>query len=357
MRKIAYAAMVGIFCAAVAVLVARVPLGVSTDLYALVSPSRGNILRAIADNLSGEMRFLATANDFETAKGALAKLDLLPPPIRAAEAMAALADHGAGLISPTTRSQLLAGRYSDVSAAAAARLFGPTPPLFSVKRDPFLLLTDWLASVQSSLPDGWSIRDGLPVCEKDGRVHVLATMDRSSAPDPIAAVAAVKAFNSAHAPTVSVHCSGAPFHMALAEAKSRNEIGILSALSCAAVFLLGWLLLKRASFALSLAAVLAVSFTVASGAVFAAFDRPHVLTFVFGTSLIGLSVDYVYHALAERGESSGALVRDLTRALVTTCACFAPFFLSHVTVLRQMALFTVAGLAAAYAFTCLFLRK
>ena len=349
---------VGIVCAAAAaVLAVRAPKGVSTDLYALVSPSRGNMLRAIADNLSGEMRFLAIANDFDVAKGALAELNLLPPPLRVAEAMAALADHGAGLLSPTTRELLLSGRHGEVAAAALARLYGPVPPVFSVKCDPFMLMMDWFMSVQGQMPEGWTLREGLPTCERNGRFHVVAAMDRAEAPEPLAAMEAVRRFNSAHSPGVVVHCSGTPFHVAVAEERSRKEIGVLSALSCAAVFLLGWLLLRRASFAFALAGTLGVSFLVAAGAVFAAFDKPHVLTFVFGTSLIGLSVDYVYHALAERGEAAGALVRDLSRALGTTCACFAPFFLSHVAVLRQMALFTVAGLLAAYVFTCLFLRK
>ena len=335
----------------------RAPRGVSTDLYSILAPERGDALRAIADNISGEMRVLAVAPDFDSAKDALSALGLLPPPFSAAEVAAAIAGHGAGLLSPATRKRLISGQYAAVSADSAARLFGPAPPLFSVKRDPFLLLSDWLESVQNATSPGWTLREGLPVCEKDGKFHVLSTMDRSVAPDPLVAMDAVKKFNEAHAPSVSVFCSGAPFHVALAEARSKREIGILSMLSCGVVLLLGWLLLRRVSFAIPLVAFTFAAFVVASGAVFATFDRPHVLTFVFGTSLIGLSVDYVYHALAERGEASAFLVRDLTRALVTTCACFAPFFLSHVTVLRQMALFTVAGLVTVYALTCLFLRK
>ena len=68
------------------------------------------------------------------------------------------------------------------------------------------------------------------------------------------------------------------------------------------------------------------------------------MTFVFGTSLIGLSVDYVYHSWTARG----SIAKPLTFSFLSTAACFVPLFFSGVGVLSQMALFTAAGLAAVY---------
>jgi predicted exporter len=76
--------------------------------------------------------------------------------------------------------------------------------------------------------------------------------------------------------------------------------------------------------------------------------RPHALTFLFGTTLIGLGVDYCFHAL------HGCRVRDLTRALVTTVFAFSPLLFSSVSVLRQMAVFTSAGLVTIFSCALLF---
>ena len=102
-----------------------------------------------------------------------------------------------------------------------------------------------------------------------------------------------------------------------------------------------------------LAAALGAGGLAAAGALFAAWPRPHVLTFVFGTSLLGLSVDYVYHARAAGGARH--VLKALTQSFATTLACFTPLLLADLPVLRQMALFTMAGLAAVYAFVVVFM--
>ena len=122
-------------------------------------------------------------------------------------------------------------------------------------------------------------------------------------------------------------------------------------MSLALVLLFGWLLFRSFRFVPSLVATLGVAFLVAAAVLFAAFPRPHVLTFVFGTSLIGLAVDYAYHVRAA-GDARSVL-RPLALSLLTTEACFAPLFFSVVPVLRQMALFTGAGLLAAFAWAVL----
>ena len=141
--------------------------------------------------------------------------------------------------------------------------------------------------------------------------------------------------------------SGAPFHAALATERSKREINILSAVSLVIVLALGVWLFRSVRFVVPLIATLSSAFLVATAVVFAVWGRPHVLTFVFGTTLIGLGVDYVYHACA--AEDVRTVRRPLAYALVTTLACFVPLAFSGVTVLRQMSLFTGAGLLMAWA--------
>ena len=258
----------------------------------------------------------------------------------------------------------MAGRYKDVADAALARLYGFLPPLVSVKEDPFLLATDWLLSLQTKRAAGWTLRDGLLARETNGVQQVLLTLDLSAVrPQEIAnfleAVAKSLPGSSletstnldVEAPSAQrqtlTWCGGPPFHAARATANATREINLLSAASLVLVLLFGWLLFRSFGFVPQLVATLGVAFLVAAAALFAAFPRPHVLTFVFGTSLIGLAVDYVYHTRA--AGDVRAVLRPLALSLLTTEACFAPLLFSVVPVLRQMALFTGTGLLAAFA--------
>ena len=281
------------------------------------------------------------------------------------ETLAALAPHSGGLLTDETRALLQAGKFDEVAQASATTLVsGLLAPLVSVKQDPYLLATDYLTHLQTRDDRGWSVRDGDPVCEKDGRCYRLLVFDGFTTSDNqfvCDVLARVREFNAAaqkRGPPaggsgvsplcpVRAYVSGVPFHTALAMERSKWEINVLSAVSLIVVLALGVWLFRSARFVAPLVATLASAFLVGTAAVFAAFGKPHVLTFVFGTSLIGLGVDYVYHACAS--ENGRTLKRPLSYALLTTLACFAPLACSSVAVLRQMAIFTGAGLVTARA--------
>ena len=347
---------------AIAVLALRIGTGVETDLYSLADAQDGGALKEIAAGLAHQGRVLvegaAERPPVALAQALAAELGQRPSG-RFADTLAYLARHKEGLLAPETRARLQAGRFSEVTDDALAQLFGPVPPLFPVKDDPFLLATGYALSLQSHLAEGWTLKDGFPACERAERAYLLVTVDLSDvAPARIAEfLVRAQAFNAGHvdfgiaaaeqaADGLRIWCSGPPFHAARTAERAKREINLLSVLSLTAVVGFGWLLLRTFRFLSMLLATLGVAALFACAALFAVFPRPHVLTFVFGTSLIGLSVDYVYHAWAAGGVQQ--VKRPLACALATTVASFAPLLLSAVDVLRQMAVFTIAGLVAVW---------
>ena len=359
------AVLIGLAAAAAAVLALRARHGVETDLYALADARHGGILRELADGMAGQGRVLLEGDDFGKLKEAAEAIRarFRQPTGDFKETLKFLAEHRAGLLSPEARELLQAGKYKDVSDAAIARLYGFVPPLVSVKEDPFLLATDYMLSMQTRRTAGWTLREGQLSRETNGVQQVLLTLDLSTAsPRDITAFLESADRSNSNTTSFTFHlshftfpvrawCSGPPFHAARATANATREINILSAVSLALVLLIGWLLFRSFRFVPPLVATLGVAFLVAAAVLFAAFPRPHVLTFVFGTSLIGLAVDYAYHVRAA-GDARSVL-RPLALSLLTTEACFAPLFFSVVPVLRQMALFTGAGLLAAFAWAVL----
>lgn len=322
-------------------------LRVETDLTSLVSAENLPGLRDVSAGRTRQGRLLFEGPDADAVRAAADAFSSNLPACATFDLRATLrafAGRTAGLLSAETRGLLRAGRYREVATASAARLFGPVPPLFSVKDDPFLLATDYVLALQSNLSPGWSLRDGYPVCTRDGVHFLLVALEteRLSLDAAEDLRRRVEARNATAADGVRIWCCGPLFHMARAATRAKTEVNVLSGVSVACVVLLGVLLFRSLRFVPQLLCAVGASFLVASGALFAVCPRPHALTFVFGTTLIGLAVDYVYHARA--AGDVARVARPLGISLVTTLACFMPLLCSEVTALRQMALFTMAGL-------------
>ena len=322
-------------------------LRVETDLTSLVSAENLPGLRDVSAGRTRQGRLLFEGPDADAVRAAADAFSSNLPACATFDLRATLrafAGRTAGLLSAETRGLLRAGRYREVATASAARLFGPVPPLFSVKDDPFLLATDYVLALQSNLSPGWSLRDGYPVCTRDGVHFLLVALEteRLSLDAAEDLRRRVEARNATAADGVRIWCCGPLFHMARAATRAKTEVNVLSGVSVACVVLLGVLLFRSLRFVPQLLFAVGASFLVASGALFAVCPRPHALTFVFGTTLIGLAVDYVYHARA--AGDVARVARPLGISLVTTLACFMPLLCSEVTALRQMALFTMAGL-------------
>ena len=294
--------------------------GVEANLISLLGDAAANGLQEAASAMSNSAKFLVKAESAEAARERLTKLGVALSSSGAEQRMLkALSPYVHGFLSPSTRRLLERGEYSAVRDAAAARLFSPVPPVISPQKDPFLLFTDYVLA--SEAPHGEWVAVGVDLTPEQAH----------------AALAAVKGADD-------VRCAGAPFHTAVASANSRKEINILSAISLFCVLLLGWMLTKSFKFIPVLLLALASSFCVSSAALFAFFEKPHAIAFVFGTTLIGMSVDYVYHAMMARG----SIAKPLSVSYLSTASCFLPLLFSEVEVLNQMAVFTVAGLTTVF---------
>jgi predicted exporter len=86
------------------------------------------------------------------------------------------------------------------------------------------------------------------------------------------------------------------------------------------------------------------------------FERVHLLTFVFGATLIGLSDDYALHYLCDAFRGPDWSPKDATRrvipglalGLVTTLAAYASLGIAPFPALRQISVFCGAGLVGAW---------
>ncbi|TVP14643.1 MMPL family transporter [Shewanella sp. KCT] len=159
---------------------------------------------------------------------------------------------------------------------------------------------------------------------------------------------------------VSVLKGGALFHAAAATTQAKREVSSLGLASLIGVILLVWLAF-RSMMPLTIAALtIATSLLFALSATLWIFTQVHLLTLVFGTSLIGIAIDYSFHFYCERLQSqkadsgitaTNAVARVFpaaSLALLTTVIAYLAIGLTPFPGMQQVAVFCAAGLLGAY---------
>lgn len=151
--------------------------------------------------------------------------------------------------------------------------------------------------------------------------------------------------------------SGIPFHSYESSSSAQNEITIISIVSMLLIILLCIYFFRNILPVVSSVLAIILSAIFALSSVLLVFGQIHILTFVFGTTLIGTCLDYSVHFFVRwKGDTnlnSGeeirkSLFKGITLSLVSTeicylLLCFAPF-----TLLKQVAVFSFSGILSSY---------
>ena len=285
---------------------------VSTDLLGLMGGDHA-FFSAINRNLAGRSRVLCTTPEAVAACKEKARFDEMPT---LDSVLDYYREHGAGLLSSRDRQLLLDHDTNRIQRAVMRRDYTGMG-LFPKAEDPYYFLNNYLVDLKSRLPD--SAKGTVLYASDLTEQELSALIDLAGTRD-------------------DVFLSGAPFHTLLAKRASLREINLLSIVSVLAVVAIGFWLFGNLRFVLPVLMTLLAGFAAGTIVLFLVYPAPHVLTFVFGTSLIGLGVDYCYH-----GKS-----RNLLKALVSSVLAFAPLMFSHLAVLNQMAVFSITGLVTIY---------
>ena len=157
-------------------------------------------------------------------------------------------------------------------------------------------------------------------------------------------------------PSIKVLQAGALFHAIEATNTAKSEISVLGLASLLGVVLLVWLAFRSvmplllAMVTISSGLLLAVTFTLS------VFGELHLLTLVFGTSLIGIAIDYSFHFYCERlsdhQRSAQATVAyifpTVSLAFITSALAYVGIGLAPFPGMQQVAIFCASGLLGAY---------
>lgn len=237
-----------------------------------------------------------------------------------------------------------------VIARSNALLYSPLTPVSGemLANDPFLLTLQLAGCLQpASAPAG----DAVLV---SGQLNASAF--RIDAQDAIAG--AVEAWRARH-PQVASARAGAVFHAEHGARQARREISLIGGVSLLAIVVLLLACFRRPQAIVGTLAVTAAGALGSLGAALLLFPSVHLLVFVFGSALIGITSDYALHYLATGPQTGWAPARERVRQVarpLAVCALstslgFASLGVFGIDIFNQVAVFSVAGVLTAWWFT------
>ncbi|MGN6666761.1 MAG: MMPL family transporter, partial [Trinickia sp.] len=353
-----------------------------TNLLALLpkteaDPVAEHALDALAATMGDRAVYLVTSDDAAHAKaaaktlagslsqsGAFRGVVAQLPPFDVSQVARFYLPYRFGLLTAADRAALASGSAS-LPDLLAERLFDPlraglNAPLAD---DPFGWLSRWLGALPL-MTGNLTIEDGMLVAHRGVTTSVLvtATLPGSAYATSVQhavreATASAERASTQAFPDVRIARTGAVFYADAARRASEGDvhrIGVWSA--CGIALLMLWIFRSPTLIGLGFLST-ALGIGCALAATMALFGQLHLLTLVFGASLIGEAVDYsiqyfvVYLSAGERWDAQRGL-REVRPALIVALAtsllgyailAWAPF-----PALKQIACFAMVGIATAF---------
>ena len=254
--------------------------------------------------------------------------------------------------SPSQQTQyVIQSLYNPFSGVTATELIS----------DPFLLFRDYLSEVGSQ-SSNFTFKNGYLTVTKGEQFYILVTATLKESPYSLQ--------TQSHLPelikleeqvenqfAVDIFHTGVVFYADYGTQSAKSEISTIGIGSLIGVILLVWFTFRSAlPLALALLSI-STGLLVALASTVAIFGQVHLFSHVFGTSLIGVSIDYAFHYLTDRlaaGQSWNSqkglkhILVAITLGLATSLIGYLGLLAAPFPGLQQLALFSSIGLIAAY---------
>jgi len=366
------------------------PVRINTSLFDMLPRSSRSKAVMDADNILGEksgreLVILSAAPDFENAKKgaqmlfyefkqspAFENISLYFDSTAMAEFNRYLFDYRFVIAGKETLDLLEKGEAERIAQDALSSAYGAFTftPLTYIENDPFLLTERRMGEfLSSSLLTGGSlnIKEDVLAAQKDGTWHVLLRL--TLAPRAASLRAGQNAVKKIYAaapeikssiPGLEFYFSGIPFHSYESASGAQREISLISSISII-IILIMFLYAFRSVLPVLLSIMAAViSLGIAAASALLICREIHIITFVFGTTLIGTCVDYSAHffvhwkgnpAFKNGTEIRSHISKSVIMSFISTEICFCVFLFAPFPILKQFAVFSMAGLLSSF-LTC-----
>ena len=146
--------------------------------------------------------------------------------------------------------------------------------------------------------------------------------------------------------------SGAMFHSYESSNKAKSEIAWISGVSISLILLLLLFVYRSPLPIVATVSTIALSAFTALSFTWFVFENIHVFTFVFGTTVIGVSIDYAVHFFTSLKSGvrnvRSVIFKGLLLGFLTTELSYMALTFTEFPLLRQMAVFSMVGLLSSF---------
>ena len=215
----------------------------------------------------------------------------------------------------------------------------------NLEHDPLFIVGEYL---QKRFESTVQIDHGVPLIEKDKQWYGVVTAQVAEsqlqfAPNSPVLQLRDHAQNFAKEQGVTMRVSGLPFYAAYGMQSGYREMTLIGGLSMLGIAtMIGWVFrsVRPLLFAVGTIAVGALWATMAVGVL---FEKVHVIAWVFGAALLGISIDYAFHRLCHEQDVLH-VVRVTATGMVTSVLVFLGLTIVPITLLNQLGVFAAVGL-------------
>lgn len=235
------------------------------------------------------------------------------------------------------RELLKAKRYREIAKESTALLYNPIGFMVQTPdKDPYLFVTDYILSLQNLNKTKYY----------NGKYYTKIPLNIADNND-------IKKLENFQPTNSKIYLCGSPIHTYKTSQKSAFEINIICIIST--LVLLFLCKTRFNSYKVFIPIALSILFGFVTGIVstILVFKNLHILTIVFGTSLIGISLDYSFHYIISKQN----IIKSLTVSMLTTVIAFLLLMFSDVELIKQIGIFTATGLVGVYSFIMLLFPK
>lgn len=323
---------------------------------------------------------LVSHEDFETAKKVAGKvydqlkdstkferLSLYQDSASLSEIMDFVYRYRWNLLDEKSVAQIENDGAEEFCQEALAKAFSPFAmmPMENLETDPFMLgekgLENYFSAAQSS-GTAMTFKDGILASRFENRWYVMVRGNLTKEGSALASKKnGISEIYNVCLPMekegIRFVFTGTPFHSHKSSNAATKEITLISTVSIAAVVIMLLLVFSSPVPILFSLGSIFVSILTAFIMTISVFHKLHVLTLIFGTSLIGSCIDYSLHYFinwkGNRNLKSGSHIRSfllsgLTLSLVSTGICFAILLFAPFNLLKQMAVFSLTGIISSF---------
>lgn len=264
------------------------------------------------------------------------------------------------LLDDKSRDILVDGKAGDLVDKQLRKIFGPIPvhTLVPFAEDPFSLFETWVMSLQGQAGELDPATSSF-IYHHEGKNYKPVLIQFDGNPFSEASQSGLKKLQQEveqvfDLPTQAVFKMGLVFHVVAGAEQAKREISTIGLISMLTIIVL-FLLVYRSAVPLILTMLaIAVGCLNALATCLLIFENLHLVTLAFGTSLIGVSVDYCFHYFSAKkyfGDTEQT-IQHITIAifigLASSVFAYGAQLVTPFPGLRQLAVFSVVGLISVW---------